>query len=194
MRRRVRETVMMMMRWYRNARVWIRSKKVELSSILIQNMKNPKLHTCAKTFRFVFFRIITLSQNTLPRIRITKNEQSEWCETLSSSKEREREKRFLFSRYKSARCVLIASSQKRFLYSNLLRVCRKKRETLCARIKKRKKKKVTQKVPFACRAVVKRSFRRAFESRRASRETSGVERYNYSSAKSTLRKWTVERE
>jgi len=99
-------------------------------------------------------------------------------------REREREKRFLFSRYKSARRVLIASSQKRFLYSNLLRVCRKKSERNAREIKKRKKKKVTQK-RFRSRAAREweKVFSSPFESRPASRETSGAERYNYSSAK-----------
>ena len=55
-----------------------------------------------------------------------------------------------------------------FYIPTLLRVCRKKANvTRKARIKKRKKKKVTQKrFPFACRAVVKKVFSSPFESRR----------------------------
>jgi len=70
-----------------------------------------------------------------------------------------------------------------FIFQFAARVPEKKR-TERARIKKRKKKKVTQK-RFRSRAAREweKVFSSPFESRPASRETSGAERYNYSSAK-----------
>ena len=73
--------------------------------------------------------------------------------------------------------------RERFLYSNFAgRVCREKREQNARENKEEKEEKSRPRkvLLLRARAVVKKVFfsSRAFESIRASRETSGVERYN----------------
>ena len=101
----------------------------------------------------------------------------------------EREKCFLyFAIYIRARAcrprrrIIIIISESAFYIPICLVVCREKREQNARENKEEKEEKSRPRKVLLLRAreVVKKVFfsSRAFESRRASRETSGVERYN----------------